>query len=235
MAQETPQKSTVKGFAGSVAGLHLSDVLQLNGHNRFSGCVTVEYGAEQGMIFFRDGEVIHAEQGRATGATAFYAIISWPGGLFTIQPKVTTTSRTIGESLNYLLLEAHRLMDEAQAGRQSSTPERSERQLPSIAERAFEVPGVTYAVVTDKSGVPQQDDSFEAESLARQGVTLARLGDSMGELFGLGALKSTAWQGKNYQLLMFEARNLYLSVAVRGTSQLGQVEADLRTALTAKK
>ena len=236
MAQETPQKSPTIGFAGSVDGLHLADVLQLKGHNRFSGCITVEYGTEQGMIFFRDGEIIHAEQGKATGVTAFNAIICWPGGKFAIQPKVTTTSRTITESLNYLLLEAHRLMDEAQAGIRQPEPEQdSKRSLPGIAERALAVPGVTYAVVTDNSGVPQQDDSFEAESLARQGVTLARIGNGLGGLFGVGAAKSAAWQGRNYQLLMFEARNNYLCVAVQGSSQLGQVETDLRAALTARK
>lgn len=237
MAQETPQKSPT-GFAGSVDGLQLADVLQLKGHNRFSGCITVEYGAAQGMIFFRDGEIIHAEQGKATGVTAFNAIICWPGGKFAIQPKVTTTSRTITESLNYLLLEAHRLMDEAQAGIRQPEPEpqqESRRSLPGIAERALAVPGVTYAVVTDSSGVPQQDDTFEAESLARQGMALTRIGNSLGGLFGVGAVKSAAWQGGNYQLLLFEARNNYLCVAVQGSSQLGQVEIDLRAALTARK
>ena len=238
MAQETHQKSPTIGFAGSVDGLQLADVLQLKGHNRFSGCITVEYGTRQGMIFFRDGDIIHAEQGKATGVAAFNAIICWPGGKFAIQPKVTTTSRTITESLSYLLLEAHRLMDEARSRFPQPEPEpvqEQQRALPSITERALSVAGVAYAVVTDNSGVPQQDDSFEAESLAHRGLTLARIGNDLGGLFGVGTVKSAAWQGRNYQLLMFEARNNYLCVAVQGSRQLSQVETDLRAALTARK
>ncbi|RNC71358.1 MAG: DUF4388 domain-containing protein [Desulfuromonadales bacterium] len=237
MMAELPQREKVYGFEGSVAGLPLTDVIQLKGHNRFSGCIVVEYQQRQGMIFFRDGEIIHAEQGGLTGDLALFEIIRWPGGRFSIQSKVTTTSRTIQLSISYLLLEAHRLMDEANAG-MGPTDEGEvtvKRRMSAIAERLLQIAGVSYAVLLKRDGSPMEDDSFEAEALAAKGVSVAGIGGRLGELFGLGAVKSAALQARTNQLLVFEARNHYISIAVRGESSLAQVESDIRAAFAAKK
>lgn len=239
---ETLQKEQVSGFEGSVAGLPLTDVIQLKGQNRFSGCIAVEYLQKQGMVFFRDGEIIHAEQGKKTGELAFYEIIRWPGGRFNIQPKVTTTSRTIQQSVTYLLLEAHRLMDEEQAG---IRPEEGEgeseegvgtkRKAGNIADRLLQIAGVAYAVLMRKDGSPVEDSGFEAEALAGKGGRLAGIGNRLGELFGVGEVKSAAMHARTNQILLFEAKNHYVSIAVRGENQLAQVEADIRTTFAPKK
>src|SRR5689334_9857221 len=59
------------GFEGGVAGLGLSDLLQLNAQNRFSGCFRIEHEQSLGVIFFRDGEIVHAERGDLVGEPAF--------------------------------------------------------------------------------------------------------------------------------------------------------------------
>ena len=40
----------VSGFQGEIAGLSLADVIQIKGHNRYSGCITVEYQDHRGAI-----------------------------------------------------------------------------------------------------------------------------------------------------------------------------------------
>lgn len=241
MIAESQSRENVSGFEGAVAGLPLTDVIQLKGQNRFSGCISVEYLHKQGMIFFRDGEIIHAEQGGMTGNRALYEIVCWPGGRFAIQPKVTTTGRTIQQSISYLLLEAHRLLDEARAGIvPSADPEddagkNGQRRMSKIAERLLQIAGVAYAVLMKNDGAPLEDDSFEAEALAGKGLGVAAAGNHLGEAFGLGALKSAAVQAKATQLLVFEAKGHYISIAVRAESPLAQVEADIRSAFAAKK
>ena len=229
------------GFEGAVAGLTLSDVIQLNGHNRFSGCITVEYGKLAGSIFFRDGDVIHAEQGETVGDLAFYRILEWPGGRFQLQPKVTTTSNTIKQSLNFLLLEAHRLMDERRAGQDGGgfpsddgTVAREEAKM-GVAAKLKGIAGIDYAVMLGKDGTPVDDASFAGESLAGQALYLAMVGNRLGGIFGVGEVKSAAVQGKECHLLMFESKSHYLSIAVKGSAQLGAVEAELRQALAPKK
>src|SRR5690242_11430318 len=100
------------GYSGAVVGLTLSDVIQLKGYNRFTGCLAVENGGMAGKIYFREGEMIHAERGVQSGKDAFHQIFLWPNGKFQTYPNVSTTNQTITESWKLLLMEAHQLLDE---------------------------------------------------------------------------------------------------------------------------
>jgi predicted regulator of Ras-like GTPase activity (Roadblock/LC7/MglB family) len=244
MAAEEFQTETAAGFEGAVAGLTLPDVIQMNALNRFSGCIAVQFGQRGGVIFFRDGEIIHAEQGEKTGEEAFFEILQWPGGKFTLQPKVTTTGLTIHESWKFLLMEACRLQDEnrhrsrilhqpLETATDSGTGGKGVST--NVTERLRQIPGIFQAVVLSKDGTPVGDTSYEAESLAAQSVYLAMIGRQLATVFEAGELKAAAVEGKASHLLLYEAKSHYLGVAVRGECRLGAVEAEVRKALGPKK
>src|SRR5215831_10835878 len=93
-----PEESTKKthdGFEGEVAGMGLSDLVQLNARIRFSGCFRIRHGDDLGLIFFRDGDIVHAEQGKKSGEEAFFEMLAWPAGRFSVEPNVVTARRTI--------------------------------------------------------------------------------------------------------------------------------------------
>ena len=243
----------VSGFHGEIAGLSLADVIQLKGHNKYSGCITVEYQDQRGAIFFVDGEIIHADQGKHSGEEAIYAILKWPGGNFALSPEMSTNVCTIHCSLNFLLLEAHRRMDEEahegvesfkdvieqserrQQPRQPAEPTAPQRTMSAAAARVMGVSAVTYAVLLDKQGHPVQDDSQEAESLAAKGLFLAQSGIKLGELMGLGELRSAVAQTDNFDLLLYDSRQHYLSIAIKPNSKLDGVEAEIKNTLTPGK
>lgn len=156
----------VSGFKGAVSGLSLTDVIQLKGHNKYTGAISVEYGNSQGVIYFVDGEIIHAEQGDESGEKAIYQIIKWPGGTFNIHPEMSSNVCTIHYRTDFLLLEALRRMDEENAGssvnRSAAGPDVTPRRTMSkIAARLQEIGSITYAVLLDKLGCPVQDASIE--------------------------------------------------------------------------
>ncbi|MSN25036.1 MAG: DUF4388 domain-containing protein [Geobacter sp.] len=226
----------INGFKGAVAGLSLTDVIQLKGHNKYTGAITVEYDRRKGVIYFVDGEIIHAEQGSETGDQAIYEIIKWPGGTFNIHPELTSNVCTIHYRTDYLLLEALRRLDEENAGTggnqvspgPSVTPRRT---MSKIAARLQEINSITYAVLLDKQGVPLQDVSIEAVALASKGMFLAKTGNQLGDLMGLGELKAAAVHTCNYHLLMYDSKQHYLSIAVKPGCDLDAVEGEIRSAL----
>lgn len=226
----------INGFHGEVAGLSLTDVIQLKGHNKYTGCITVEYGDQEGVIYFVDGEIIHAEQDGQTGEQAIYQIIKWPGGTFNIHPEMTTNVCTIHYRTDFLLLEALRRLDEERAGSlnqggdagPSVTPRRT---MSKVAARLQEINAVTYAVLLDKQGTPLQDTSIEASALAAKGLFLAKTGTQFGELMGLGEIKSAAVQTRNFNLLMYDSKQHYLSIAVKPDSNLDSLEGKIKAAL----
>ncbi|MDD2366581.1 MAG: DUF4388 domain-containing protein [Desulfuromonadaceae bacterium] len=230
----------VSGFKGAVAGLSLTDVIQLKGHNKYTGAISVEYGESYGVIYFVDGEIIHAEQGDESGEQAIYEIIKWPGGTFTIQPEMTSNVCTIHYRTDFLLLEALRRLDEENAGAAANksagpavTPRRT---MSKIAARLQEINNITYAVLLDKQqGLPVQDSSIEAVSLAAKGVFLAKSGSGIGELLGLGDIKAAAVHTSNYNLLLYDSKQHYLSIAVKPGCNLDAVETEIKSALIPAK
>ncbi|GFE62087.1 DUF4388 domain-containing protein [Geobacter sp. AOG2] len=226
----------ISGFQGAVAGLSLTDVIQLKGHNKYTGCITVEYGEQKGAIYFVDGEIIHAELGAEIGEEAIYRIIKWPGGVFDIHPEMTSNVCTIHYRTDFLLLEALRRMDEENAGTPAAstaaapavTPRRT---MSKLAARLQDIQAVSYAVLLDKEGRPIQDNSVEAAALAAKGLFLATTGNRFGELMGLGDLKASAVQTKTYHLLMYDSKQHYLGIAVKPEANLDSVEREIKAVL----
>lgn len=226
----------ISGFQGAVAGLSLTDVIQLKGHNKYTGCITVNYDGSEGVIYFADGEIIHAVQGDDTGEEAIYKIIKWPGGNFNIHPEMTTNVCTIHYRTDFLLLEALRRLDEERLGgvdpgngkSPSVTPRRT---MSKLAARLQDINGITYAVLLDKEGTPLQDSSTEATALAAKGYFLATTGNQIGALMGLGDIKAAAIQTQNFHLLMYDSKQHYLSIAVKPDFNLDSVESEIKSAL----
>lgn len=229
----------ISGFQGAVAGLSLTDVIQLKGHNKYTGCITVIYGNSEGVIYFADGEIIHAVQGNETGEEAIYQIIKWPGGSFNIHPEMTSNVCTIHYRTDFLLMEALRRLDEERAGvaapeagsggtGPSVTPRRT---MSKVAARLQEINGVTYAVLLDKEGNPLQDTSIEATALAAKGIFLAKTGNKLGEMMGLGEVKAAAVHTHDFHMLMYDSKQHYLSIAVKPEFNLENVEGEIKAAL----
>jgi predicted regulator of Ras-like GTPase activity (Roadblock/LC7/MglB family) len=225
---------SVSGFKGAVAGLSLTDVIQLKGHSKYSGAISVEYGDSQGIIYFVNGEIIHAVLGEDSGEQAIYEIIKWPGGTFDIIPEMTSNVCTIHYRTDFLLMEALRRLDEENAGAvsdKSSGPSVTPRRTMSkIAARLQEIESITYAVLLDKQGAPIQDSSIEAAALATKGIFLANTGNALGDLMGLGDIKAAAVQTSNYDLLIYDSKQHYLSIAVKPDCNLDSVEAEIKAA-----
>lgn len=220
------------GFQGAVTGLTLPDLIQLKGLTRFSGCLVVHFGNLSGRIFFRDGEVIHAEQGELLGEQAFYRVATWPSGNFRTEPNVTTTCHTIHQSINYLLLEAHRIMDEEESAPPSSQQPPSHQS--GIMSRLADVPGLEHGVVATTGGIPVGDASPEGEAVAAHGSYVALLANRLGNLCDLGDITAVAIHGENRHFLALQSKSHVFSAAISAEVKLETAEAAVRSALSRK-
>jgi hypothetical protein len=232
----SPNEVPTSETTGEIFGFSLPDVIQLNQQNRFSGCIAVESSAGSGLLFFRDGEIIHAEQGKHTGEDAFYDVLSWPPGRYRLQPNVTTTRSTILKTSQHLLLDAARVLDERRAGRSAPPPPIPTARAPlrssEVLDKLRRIPGVAYAALHGKDGVSVGDDSYEAEALGGQALFLSMMGTQLGALFQAGAITSAVVHGTTRHLLVFSTKSHFLSVLVNGDAQVGPVEAEVRRVLS---
>jgi len=219
-----------QGFEGGVAGLGLSDLLQLNAQNRFSGCFRIEYEQQLGVIFFRDGEIVHAERGELVGEEAFREIVVWPRGRFSAEPNVVAARRTIQKSCEHLLLDALRVVDERRGGRPA--PGSGSAVPASPLEVVRRVPGVAQAVLISHDGKRLGEGGYEADVLAGQAAFLSLLANELGAALQAGALRVAGVEGEKRHLLLLTAKAQSLAVFVRAEQELGGVDAAIRVALS---
>lgn len=238
-----------EGFDGSVSGLNLPDVIQLNVQNGFSGRLSIQYGAGQGHLYFREGLIVHAECGPHEGEEAFQDILEWPTGRFDLTPSAAPDRISIHKHWQHLLLDAHRVLDERRKRQEQESrtqplppdpapkgaPRASGTTPPAVLDRIRQVPGVLHPVLQGKDGTWVGERSYEAEMVAAQGLFLAMIGQAMGTIFSAGPVVAASVQGSAQHVLLFAAKQHYLTVLIHGDSQLGVVEAEIRRTLGANR
>jgi DNA-binding response OmpR family regulator/predicted regulator of Ras-like GTPase activity (Roadblock/LC7/MglB family) len=101
-----------KGFEGNVFDLQLADVIQLNCLCRITAALKVNKGDQQGVIYFNDGNIVHAECDGQIGKEALFAILSWREGKFDHERGRTPAQNTISQNWEHLLFEGMRKKDE---------------------------------------------------------------------------------------------------------------------------
>lgn len=99
------------GFDGSVEGVTLVDLVQLACIEGEDRKLSVQHENDSGTLYFSENEIVHAVSGEITGENAFYEIMRWPSGHFSMTFAGTDT-RSIDSSWNFLLMEAVRRIDE---------------------------------------------------------------------------------------------------------------------------
>jgi len=224
------------GFGGEIAGFSLADVLQLNIQNRFSGCISVDSEDGAGRIFLRDAEVVHAEANGQVGEEAFYEILSWPEGRFSLQSNVSAARTSIQKGWRHLLLDAHRIIDERRAGKAPPAPVATPvpgRQMATynVLAELKRIPGVKDAVVERTDGERAEQESYQAEVLAGHAQYLAMVASQLGAAFGAGELLGLSLQATTQHLVMLRGRNRVLVAQVAADREAGAVEAEIRKLL----
>lgn len=114
IVQET--LSAEEGFQGTLEGIDLMDIVQFNGLARATAALKVNTGGHEGMIFFKNGNVVHAMCDSESGENAFYKILTFQGGSLQNIRGVEPPVMSIRKSLESLLMEAASRSDEQGAG-----------------------------------------------------------------------------------------------------------------------
>jgi hypothetical protein len=99
-------------FQGSLAELHLPDIIQLVSVSGKTGVFHLTDAAHRGDIWLHEGRIVHAETDDLSGEEAVYALAIWRAGEFRFEAAVASPRQTIQKSNTNLLMEAARRLDE---------------------------------------------------------------------------------------------------------------------------
>jgi len=123
-----------EGFQGTVDGIDLMDIVQFNGLARATAALKVTTANSEGMIFFKNGNVVHAMCDSESGENAFFKIISFQGGSLQNIRGVEPPVMSIKKSLESLLMEAASRSDEYEETGETDTATETD----NLAEMDFD-------------------------------------------------------------------------------------------------
>lgn len=116
-------KNQTAGFTGSILVQTLPDVVQLYALSHATGALQVRCEEGHGVIWFERGQIPHAATDDKSGTEAFYEIMRWSGGAFSMKLGESPPEQSITVGWMELVMESCRLADEDQrdSGPPSST------------------------------------------------------------------------------------------------------------------
>ncbi len=114
------------GFQGVLKNIQLNDIIQMCCLSITDMAIQVWKGSESGVVYIKNGEIVHATFGDTVGEEAFYQIVAWESGHFETLGNVEAPVVSIERDWHFLLMEAARLCDEKTLQvKTRSTPEPS--------------------------------------------------------------------------------------------------------------
>lgn len=97
---------------GNLEDFELTDVFQLIQLGQKDGGLRIQSDDDVGIVYFKNGMVVHAKTNTTKGEIAIDAILSWKKGRFVFNPSEETGQRTVDLPIQQVILEAARRIDE---------------------------------------------------------------------------------------------------------------------------
>ncbi len=102
-----------RGVSGSLREMGILEIIQILAAGTKTARIDLRRETEEARIYLQDGQIISAELGDQEGEDAFYLLMSWEDGEFTIHPNLTTETKNIYSPNDVLLLSVLHRMDES--------------------------------------------------------------------------------------------------------------------------
>jgi response regulator RpfG family c-di-GMP phosphodiesterase len=102
-----------RGISGRLENLGLPDIVQILHIGMKTAAVTLHAEKLTGKLWFEGGAARHAKVGDLEGEAAFFTMLRWQEGDFTIEHGVRTRKATLDADPMFLVMEGLRLLDEA--------------------------------------------------------------------------------------------------------------------------
>ena len=155
-------------LVGNLRDLKLPNLIQLNCMERNTAKLTIEHAGKYGIVYFHDGQIVHAEYDPDIGEKALYRLLVLSEGSFKVENGVRPPLITITTHWNNLLLEGLHQLDT----RQSSSEGKDIRLL----EMLMNVKGVKKAGIINREGKVVRSDFHHEKEFALQALSYFEVG-----------------------------------------------------------
>jgi CheY-like chemotaxis protein/predicted regulator of Ras-like GTPase activity (Roadblock/LC7/MglB family) len=204
-----------RALEGDLQMMNLASIIQINCEERNQARLTLHHQGKIGVIYFKDGGMIHAETGDLSGDEAIYSLLSWDNGSFRLKMGVEPAIQTIQKSWSALLLEGMRRIDESTAGwstewdeaeaeEEDQQPEDTGNQIQKrIVKALSDIRDVQSALICSMDGtVIAQDKSIDPPAEAALGEFVQTKAELISGFMEAGLMERVVLSGSKKWIFM---------------------------------
>ncbi len=233
------------GMHGNLHDMAIADLIQINCQDRKSARLEIKHGRDTAAVYFRDGNVVHAVLGDASGEEVLFHILGWEEGTFELDTGIQSPVTTITSPWSGLLLEAARRLDEETQG---NDPFESTKEIYAevnsmapkfdeiLKEMSGEITGFAACALVGMDGINLASYSrakgMDPDLISAQMTMLLKLVDTSIEKIKAGQIEDDLVTTANAYILMrfLPGKSYYLGIAAdRKTGNLGNMRLISRT------
>ena len=202
-----PASCSIYAIVGNLRDLNITNIIELNCVEKSTAQVTIKTRTGDAMVFFDEGEIVHARWGTLKGTDALYRILRLSDGAFRVTSDIAPPERTIFESWKGLVLEGMRVYDE--------TERLKGRIVTDLADELRNFPDVSRVLVAAKSGaVVHEQGPVEAERTYAIGAFLTAQASALSDELHLGPLSYAATVRGDQQEFVFDCNPFVVALSV---------------------
>ena len=228
-----------RALEGNLKMMSLASIVQINCEERNQAQLRLNYQGQTGVIYFRDGEMIHAEANGKTGEEAVYELLSWEDGAFQVQMGAQPSLRTITMPWSGVILEGMRRIDESTAGWSSDWDEelgfeeQPDHQVQErIAKAILSTSGVSSALIIAPDGTElAQENSSDPDRELQLGLALSDTAEHIGGFLEGGSLSRVVLTGSENRIYLQPSEGDLILLALTKRSSAEGIFKSLTTIL----
>ncbi|MCX7943093.1 MAG: DUF4388 domain-containing protein [Deltaproteobacteria bacterium] len=110
--QKRVEDGITAGFIGSLSDIGLYDIIQTIELNKKSGILEIKGKIQEGRIYFKNGQMVHAHIGKLRGEYAVYRMLTFSEGVFKMSFLDIDVEPDIDKPNSAIIMEGMRRLDE---------------------------------------------------------------------------------------------------------------------------
>jgi len=225
------------GINGNLKDISFADLVQMHCMDPRSSRMTITSDENQAIVFFADGQIVHAELADKTGEEVIFDVLNWNNGEFDVVNDIAAPLRSINRMWSGLLVEGAKRLDQMEKQRKKSEQENGEGEEQKMTQKfdeillslSGEVSGYQASALVGIDGLNVASHTMgnlDPEVVSAQITTLLRLVDTSVEKLGAGVLEDNLLSTeKTYILKRFlPGKEYFLAIATsRKEGNLGNL------------
>lgn len=216
----------VVGFSGAISVQTLPDIVQLYVLSSATGLLSVHHKTGEGRLYFANGAILHAATANARGDDAFYEIMMWSGGKFSMKMGAVAPERSVHSNWQELLMEGVRRIDELRRSKDSppSAAGWTKAPPPPLEERSIDDAFLDFepdALALSAPRVPTINQTSITKTETAREITM-NIKDSLAKLNQIDGFVGAALVDSESGMLLGQegGGSLNLEVAAAGNTEV---------------